>query len=202
MDRYRKGCIALITTLILVGAPALGLACDKDKQTAQVAAAEAKPCCAAMAAECAGKSPEECHAAMIQKAVRLAGAAEGGCEQSMGQLIALAKGSGHEEAVTLAASAEAGSAESKAALIALAKSMGQAMAPSATESASMAQLADWAGHGCEKSAATLIARAKASGDAELATLAAKAEGGSEDSKQALIAKVTQQQSGTTLANGH
>src|SRR5262245_22252842 len=108
---YRKHWIGLVTILVVVAAPALGLACDKDKQSA---VAGAKPCCAAAAAECAGKSPEECHAAMIAKAVRLASAAEGGCEQSMSELIALAKGSGHEEAVTLAASAEGGSEQSKA----------------------------------------------------------------------------------------
>jgi len=112
--------MGLITILILAAAPAVGLACDKDKQTAEAGAA--KPCCAAAAAECAGKAPEECHAAMIAKAVRLASAAEGGCEQSMAELIALAKSSGHEEAVTLAASAEGGSEASKTALIALAKS--------------------------------------------------------------------------------
>jgi hypothetical protein len=165
--------IALILTILaLVTVPTVGFACDNDGNctcgNANKSVADAPDCCA-------GKS-----------AAVLASAAENGCEASMNGLVAWAKKSENEEAIALAARAEGGCEHSKAALIAMAKESEESAQP-AQQTASMAQLAEWAGSGCAKSAANLIAEAKKSDDQKVVELAARAEGGCEHSKAALIA---------------
>lgn len=176
-----KPIVPFLAILALILAPTVGLTCDKDKHAATAASAGAagdtKPCCAKGAAG-SGCAKGAGHAAELAKA------AEGGCEKSTAELIAYAKESGCPHSAALAAKAEAGDAEAKATLIAMTRSMAGGEAEP-----SMVQLAKAAEHGCEKSKAALIARAKTSGSPEAAALAAKAEGGCAQSTEALVALV-------------
>lgn len=175
--RATKYGLLLIAVVALTLAPAVGLAgagCAKhaaDKDGQAVAAADEKPCCAGH-----GCARTAAHAAM------LASKAEGGCEKSAKELVAVAKNIGCEKAAALAAKAEQGDKEAHEALI--------AMFSAATEEAgepSLTMLASRASAGCDKSAAALIAAAQKAPCAQTSALAEKAAHGCAKSKAALIA---------------
>ena len=122
------------------------------------------------------------------KAAMLAKNAGAGCEKSAEALVAMAKSSGCEETAALAAKAEAGDEEAMAALIARV----EAYSAESQEGPTDAQLAAWAGSGCDKSANELIARAQGSSCPKTSALAAKAAGGCDKSKEELIAMMQEE----------
>ena len=164
--------LLLITVLAVVLAPSAGLACDKESKTA------------------AGCSVKACpHSAA--KAAALASNADAGCHRSAASLIAMARESGCSKAAGLATNAENGDESARTALIAMFKPSVATETTEANGEPSFAQLATWADKGCHESADSLIVRAKASGCSKTAELAARAEGGCEKSKAALIAMFTE-----------
>ena len=172
-----------IAVLAIVAAPVVGFACDSDKKIeATVASAGSAPCAAS---ETAGSG---C-CAKNAKAAALAANAEAGCQKSQAAMLAMAKDSGCAKTSALAAKAEAGDEEAVKTLVAMYKAE-PAMAKTDSQYTN-AQLAEWAGAGCEKSTAALIAEAKASGCAKTSALAEAAEGGCQKSKEALIAKYSE-----------
>ena len=169
--------------------------CGQEHAKHAEAATEA-PCCAGGGhAQCPGSHDGQCSEKMAGHAANLISSAENGDSASMNQIIAMVKGSGHEDMVALATKAEAGDEKAQTALLAKVKEMHAD--PSALETASLSQLAKQAGSGCPKSAAALIAKAKKSDNKEMVELATRAEGGCEHSKSALIAMT---QAETTEAN--
>jgi hypothetical protein len=176
--------VALILAIVaLVLAPTAGISgpgCDKSAAKTAVVKSDCSKDCSK------GCCDDPAKAAMLAKN---AGA---GCEKSASELVAMAKKSGCEETAALAAKAEAGDEEAMTVLVAkyeayAAKSKSGESQNGPTD----AQLAAWAGSGCDKSADQLVARAQGSSCPKTAELAAKAAGGCEKSKQELIAMMAE-----------
>ena len=175
---------ALILAIVaLVLAPTAGFSgsgCDKSAAKTAVAKAD-----------CGKDCDKGCCDKAAQNAM-LAKNAGSGCDKSAEALVAVAKDSGCEKTAALAAKAEAGDEEAMAALIDKYEGAHKSKSDESQEGPTNAQLAAWAGSGCDKSANELVARAQGSSCPKTAELAAKAAGGCDKSKEALIAMMQEE----------